>query len=250
MRWILIAFFACFFSSSFAQDASEKDSLIRLNRHYFEIAADDSVNHVYDKLVSYSEDGVKLERIFTRDGKVDRVVMTRARAREEEFYEQVTDQYNAYNELEWRKTENLLNQKYRTLYLFNNEVVGRVLAESDMLYYVARNGETEPRQQNFNDFEPQFSVPINDFYKFASKKFRLSAKLHPKEKPEWYLIAVLINEDGMVDQVEWANPLGGNPMVAEQYIRVIELWGNNFHPALDPFGHPVTKWWLIPFTLF
>ncbi|GAA0878762.1 hypothetical protein GCM10009119_17300 [Algoriphagus jejuensis] len=244
MRLILFFLFCYLPFLVCAQLPSENDTLIPLNRHYFEIAPEDTASHFYDKLVSFSENGTKLERIFTRDGKIQRVVITKPWT--EEFYEQVTDEYNAYNELAWRKTQNRNNGKYMTMYYYNNEVVGQVLSESDTLSYVARNGESEPKPQRFNDFDPQLSVPINEFYEFASKKFRLSAKLYPRQ-PEWYGIAVLVNEHGMVDQIEWANPMGGNPKVADQYIRVVELWGNNFHPALDSFGQPVSKWLTIPF---
>lgn len=243
MRWILLPFFACFFTPTFAQDASEKDTRIRLNRHFFEIAAEDSTNHIYDKLVSYSEDSTKLERIFTRDGKVQRVVITQMP--KEEYHEKITDQYNDYHELEWRKTENLNNGKFLTLYYFDNKVVGQVLSDSITLYHVARNGETEPTQQNFNDFEPQIVGPINEWHEFIFNNFRLSSGIRT-EKPETFWIAILVNKHGMVDQIEWANPLDGNPKIAEQYIRAVKLWGNNFTPAIDSFGNPVAKWLMIP----
>ncbi len=237
-------FFACFFSSSFAQDASEKDTLIHLNRHYFEIAAGDTINHAYNKLVSQLGNSAELERIFTLDQRVHRVALTKKTRYE--YLDRVTEQFDDYGQLEWRKTESLLIPKFFIQYFFNDEVIGHVFSDSRHLFHVARNGEDEPSQQRFNDFEPQINGPKKDWYEFVSKNLRLSTKLFP-ENPEEYWIAVLVNEHGMVDQVEWANPLGGNPKVAAQYIRVVKLWGNNFSPALDSFGHPVSKWLVIPF---
>ncbi|OOG77840.1 hypothetical protein B0E43_03495 [Algoriphagus sp. A40] len=225
---------------------AQTDTSIPLNKHYFEIYPEDSVNHVFNKLVSYSKDSTKLERIFTRDGKIQRVVMTKPPTKE--YHEQVTDQYNAYNELEWRRTENLLNSKFLTLYYFDNKKVGEILSESDTLFFVARNGETKPIQQSVNDFEPMIGGSKEDWSEFFAANIKLSAKLYSKEPAE-YWIAVLVNEYGIVNQVEWANHLGGNQKIASQLIRVLELWGNNFSPALDPFGHPVTKWLLIPFRM-
>lgn len=246
MRWILVTFFACYATFTFAQDPSEKDTLIRLNRHYFEIPAEDSVNHAYNKFISYSEDSARLERIFTREGKIQRVVMTKPPT--EGYHEQITDQYNAYNELEWRKTENLHNSKFLTLFYFDSKVVGEILSESDTLFYVARNGETEPTQQNFNDFEPLIRGNQEEWLEFFSDNFKLSTKLYSAEPAE-YWIAALVNEHGMVDQIEWANPLDGNPKIAKQYLRVVKLWGNNFTPAKDSFGNPVAEWLMIPFRM-
>jgi hypothetical protein len=240
MPWILCTLFFCLLTSAFAQQTGP----IRLNQHYFEIAAEDSTNHFFDKLVSYSSDSTMLERIFARDGKVHRVVITKPP--KEEYHERVTDQYNEYNELEWRKTENLNNGKFLTLYYFDNKVVGQVLSDSSTLYHVARNGETEPTQQNFNDFEPQIVGPIDEWHEFIFNNFQLSAKIRT-EKPETFWIAILVNKYGMVDQIEWANPLEGNPKIAAQFIRAVKRWGNNFTPAVDSFGHPVTKWLMIPF---
>ncbi|MBN7812811.1 hypothetical protein J0A68_17785 [Algoriphagus sp. H41] len=228
----------------FAQQPSESETRIRLNRHFFEIAAEDTASHVYDKLVSFSADSTKLERIFTREGQVQRVVMTQPPR--EEYYERVTDQYNEYHELEWRKTENLHNGKFLTVYYFDGKVVGQVLSDSTTLYHVARNGESEPTQQNFNDFEPQIAVPTAEWHEFLFDNLRLSTGIRT-DQPQIFWIAILVDEHGMAEQIEWANPLGGNPKVAKQYLRVVRLWGNNYTPALDSFGNPVAKWLMIPF---
>lgn len=60
-------------------------------------------------------------------------------------------------------------------------------------------------------------------------------------------MAVLVNSHGMVEKVEWANPNEENCKAASQFVRVVQRWGNNFHPALDSFGQPVSKWLQIPF---
>ncbi|GAA0878761.1 hypothetical protein GCM10009119_17290 [Algoriphagus jejuensis] len=246
MRLILFFLF-CFLSVPvFAQLPSEKETLVRLNKHFYEIPPEDTINHAYNKLVSSLGNSAKLERIYTLNQRLRRVVLTKHTRYED--LDRVTEQYGDYNELEWRKSENLLIPKFSTEYFFNDAVVGQVVSDSRHLFRVARNGENELTPQRFNDFEPQINGPKKDWYEFVSKQFRLSTKLQP-DRPEEYRIAVLVNEHGMVDKIEWANPLEGNPKVAAQYIRVVELWGNNFTPALDVFGNPVSKWLLIPFRI-
>jgi hypothetical protein len=236
--------FALITQSGFSQDAPKQDTLIRLNRHYFEIAAGDTINHAFNKLVSPLGNSAELERIFTLDQRVHRIILTRHTKYED--LDRVTEQFDEYGQLEWRKSENLLIPKFWVQYFFNDEVIAHVFSDSRHLFHVARNGENEPSQQRFNDFEPRINGLKKDWYEFVSKNLRLSTKLYP-EKPEEYWIAVLVNEHGRVDEIEWANPLGGNPKTAARYLHVVKLWGNNFSPALDAFGHPVSKWLLIPF---
>lgn len=245
MNWLFFfLLFTLAIPSAFSQETPAREVPIPLNRHYFKVAPGDSAQHVYDLLVSYAADSAKLERILTRDGRVHRVVMTQPPR--EEYHERVTDQYNEYQELEWRKTENLHNGKFLTLYYFDNEAVGQVLADSDSSFQIARNGTKDPIAQGFNDFEPRIVGDTEQWQQFVFKNFRLSAKLYPKE-PVLFWVAVLVNSHGMVEKVEWANPSEENRKAAAQFVRVVQLWGNNFHPALDSFGQPVSKWLMIPF---
>jgi hypothetical protein len=120
-----------------------------------------------------------LERIWTRDGTVHRVVMTWPP--EEKYHERITDQYNEYQELEWRKTENLHNGKFLTVYHFGGKPVGQVLADSDYSFQIARNGNDDPIVQGFNDFEPRVSGDPEEWKQFINKNFLLSNKLYPEE---------------------------------------------------------------------
>lgn len=242
MRWILIVILTFLLGQSFAQETSE--ALVRLNRHYFEIAEGDSTNHAYNMLVSYTKDSTRLERIFTLNNKISRIVWVYPE--KEKLHEMVVEQYNDYLELQWRSTINLLNFKSSTLYYLNNEVVGQLLAESSEQFFTIRAGETKPRPEKVNDFEPRINGFKDRWPSFFTTFLDFDKRLLPEYTEEFY-IAVLVNEQGVAEQIEWANPMGGNPQIADQYIRLIEKWGNNFSPALDPFGTPISKWLYVPF---
>jgi hypothetical protein len=247
MRRILAFLTFAFISQfSFSQENPAEAAPIPLNRHYFEIAPEDSINHVYDMLVSYSKDSMKLERIFTLDQKINRVVKTDPAT--DIYQEEVTDQYNDYSELQWRKTQNLLNKKSLTLYYYNDRLVGQILSDSKDLFHVARNGQTEPTQQNFNDFEPRINGLTEDWHAFIFNQLSLSQRMLPGKTQEFW-IAILVNQHGVVDKIEWANPKDQDPKMAQQFIRAIQKWGNNFLPAVDSFGNSVTKWLLVPFRI-
>ncbi|GAB3222525.1 hypothetical protein J0A67_11455 [Algoriphagus aestuariicola] len=244
MRWILTVIFTFLLGQSFAQEASE--TLIRLNRHYFEITPEDTINHVYNKLVSPLGNSARVERIFTLDQRLSRVVLTKHTRYQD--LDRVTEQFDEYGHLQWRRVESLVIPKISIQYFFDDQVVGKVLSGNRYIFHITRNGENGAAPKPYNDFEPQFNGLRKEWYEFVAKNFRLSMKLYP-EKPEDYWIAVLVSEHGLVEKIEWANPLEGNPKIAAEYVRVVKLWDNNFSPALDPYGHPVPKWLLIPFTV-
>jgi len=220
---------------------------IPLNKHYFEIPLGDSINHVYNMLVSYTKDSTRLERIFTLNNKVSRIVWIYPK--NEKLHEMVVEQYNDYLELQWRTTTNLLNFKSLTLYYFNNEVVGQLFAESHEQFLITRAGENKSTSKEFNDFEPQINGIKDRWPSFFKTFLDFDKRLLPEYIEEFY-VAVLVNEQGVAEQIEWANPMGGNPKIADQYIRLIEKWGDNFSPALDPFGTPISKWLYVPFKVY
>ncbi len=244
MRWILIVIFTFLLGQSFAQET--RDTLVRLNRHYFEIAPEDSLNHFYTKQVSPLGNSARVERIYTLDQRLHRIALTKHKKYQD--LDRVTEQFDDYGHLEWRKVESLLIPKFSTQYFFDDQVVGQVLSDNRYHFRITRNGENEATGKPANDFEPQFNGLRKEWYKFVSENFKLSAKLYPV-KAEEYVIAVLVSEHGLVEKIEWANPLEGNPKIAKEYLKLVKLWGNNFSPALDPYGRPITKWLLIPFTV-
>ncbi|HSF52922.1 MAG TPA: hypothetical protein VLA71_04190 [Algoriphagus sp.] len=238
MRSILpiIFFLIGFFPSlSFAQNPAP----IPLNKHYFEIDPEDSINHVFNKLVSYSKDSVKLERIFTLTNKVNRIIRTFPP--KDDFKEKIIEQYDAYGNLEWKSTINQANSKYLTTYFFDGQQVGQVLHEGNNKYQIMRSGEQEPREVVLNDFEPNPRTPQKDWNQFLNKKIISSRTHFPKEHQTIY-VAVYVNENGKATSVEWANPLDTDEIFANLFLEAVREWDHNFAPALDPFGNPVGKW--------
>lgn len=212
---------------------------IRLNKHYFEIPNEDSVNHVFNKIESYTKDSVKLERIFSLNNIVNRIVRTSLPA--EGFQEKVTEQYDAFGDLIWKSTTNLVNGKFLTTYFFDGVQVGQVLHEGNNKFQIIRSGESEPTEKIFNDFEPRTGTTQKDWVQFLNKKLNFGQDNWPSERQTIY-VAVYVNENGTPTTYEWANPLGSEEKYAYQYLEAVKDWNHNFSPAIDPFGNPVGKW--------
>jgi hypothetical protein len=51
--------------------AAQSPRRVFLNRHFFEIDPNDSLNHVFTKIISYTPDSVKIARIFNKENQLD-----------------------------------------------------------------------------------------------------------------------------------------------------------------------------------
>jgi hypothetical protein len=212
---------------------------IRLNRHYFEIPSEDSTNHVYNKTESFTKDSVKLERFFTLNNTINRIVRT-SKLREE-FQEEITEQYDAFGDLIWKRTHNLVNGKFLTTYFFDGVQVAQVLHEGNNKFQIIRSGELEPTEKIVNDFEPRSGTTQRDWSQFLNKKLQFGVGNWPSEKQTVY-IQVYVSENGNVTSAEWANPMGADEKYAHSFLEAVKEWDHNFSPAIDPFGNPVGKW--------
>lgn len=84
------------------------------------------------------------------------------------------------------------------------------------------------------------------FGSFISEKVTFYPSEFPKQR-QLAAIAVLINEQGEVTQLEWANPLGCEKKFADRYLKAVKSWKEGYTPALDENGVPVGKWRLFHF---
>ncbi|TDQ19701.1 hypothetical protein DFQ04_1526 [Algoriphagus boseongensis] len=241
--WISLVSFQVLLSiSSFAQSRVP----IRLNRHFYEIPKEDSLTHQFNKLVSYTPDSIKIERIFDLENRMIRQIKTFPPT--PDIHEKTTEQFEENGKLLWRRTENLLNDKFIQTYFHDNEQVGQVLYEGNRQYFTQRAGEPEPTLNFENDFLPQLFTGKEEWINYLSKNL----KVRPSELPDYdqkIIAALYVDEKGMVTQTEWANPLGGEKKFADRFIELIKEWNWSFLPAKDSFGNPKGEWITIPLNL-
>lgn len=212
---------------------------IPLNQHFFEISTTDTLNHVYNKIVSYAHDSVKIERSFTLENKLVRV--ERTSPHNHEFREYSVEKYAENGDLIEKTTVNMANSKYLSTYFHEGEQVGQAMHRGENKFRIFRNGYDEPKESLYNDFEPN---PIEDkqiFYTHIALKVSFTMSEYPKTK-QMAVIGVYIDEDGKATNVEWVNPLGTKQKLANKYLKAIKKWKYNYSPALDHRGSPVRMW--------
>lgn len=212
---------------------------IRLNQHYYEIPESDSVHHVYNKLVSYSADSTKIERIFDLENKINRIIRTEPRGKD---YQELQDEYFGKDgSLTSKTTANLANSKFIRTYFQADEQVGQVIYRGEHKYTIYRKGFDKPKEALENDFEPNPDESKSDFWFFISQRTKFSQLEWPSIR-KTVVIGLFIDEMGQVRQVEWANPMGAEKRVADKYLKAFKAWKKGFRPAKDLDGQPISAW--------
>ncbi|OOG77841.1 hypothetical protein [Algoriphagus sp. A40] len=245
MHRILVSLiFAFSFIDSFSQKNPAKTTPIPLNKHYFEIGAEDSADHVYNKLVSYSQDSTKLERIFALNNKVSRIIRTSPK--KEDFHEMIIEQYDSYGNLLWKETINQANTKFLRTYFFDGQQVAQVLHNGNRQYSIQRSGDAEPRELWYDDFFPKNVRVKKGEGLFSGLGFSLEGNEWP-EKQTLIYYGIYVNEKGEAETVEWVNPMSSEAKFAIPYLKTLEQWADKFDPAKDAFGNPVGQWLYLHF---
>lgn len=225
---------------------SQNKTIEKLNTHFYPVSEEDSASFSYFKMTSLTKDSVKLERIFDRKNRLIRVIKT-ALNPVADFKEKTTDTYDPQGNILSHRIDNLANGKFIETFFFDQKQVGQVLFEGNKTYHVIRNGEEKPSLKNSNDFEPRFTEPLETWNLYLINHLSIDQK-KVKESNQNVIVGILVDEIGMVKKVEWANPRGAEPYVAEKAIAAVKGWSRNFLPALDSFGNPTEKWLYVPIT--
>lgn len=240
VRFALVLVLLLSLSSLFAQTSPP----IPLNEHFFEINPTDTTHHRYNKLVSYTADSVKIERMFTLENKLVRI--DRTHPKDTQYHEYSIEKYALDGKLLEKTTINLANTKYISTYFHENEQVGQVVYRGESKYSIFRKGYAEPRESLYNDFLPNPIERKKVFTSFIGPK----VKFYPREFPiysQQIWIALLIDESGEIVKIEWANPLGCEERFVERYFKAIQSWKEGFTPAQDHFGNPQRGWFYTHF---
>lgn len=223
---------------------AQKKSIQTLNHHFFPISEEDSTSFSYFKMTSLTKDSTQLERIFDRKNRIIKVIKTKL-SPTKEFQEKSTETYDPLGNLISQKITNLANGKFIETFFFDGKQVAQVLFEGNKNYRIIRSGEEQPTLKHVNDFEPQFTEPLETWNLYLLNHLKIDQK-KVKEANQRVIVGILVDEVGMVKKVEWANPQGAEPYVAERAISTVKGWNRNFLPALDAFGNPIEKWLYIP----
>ncbi|MFC3417454.1 hypothetical protein [Algoriphagus hitonicola] len=223
---------------------SQNKTIEKLNKHFYPISEEDSASFSYFIMTSLTKDSVKLKRIFDRKNRLIKVIKTEPNTAED-FKEKTTETYDPQGNILSQRIANLANGKFIETFFFDEKQVGQVLFEGNQTYHVIRNGEEKPSMKNSNDFEPQFTEPLETWNLYLLNHLKIDQK-KVKEANQRVIVGILVDEVGLVKKVEWANPLGAEPYVAERAIAAVKGWGRNFLPALDSFENPTKKWLYVP----
>ena len=239
IRLILGLIFVVLFGALPQNGIGQSLKPIRLNQHYHEISDRDSINHFFNKLVSYTGDSTKIERIYNLKNQINRIIRTSPRI--DEYQEFMLEQFDENSQLQYKTTVNLVNSKFITSYFKDGVQIAQVRYRGEHKYTIYRPGYEKPKEMLENDFDPNPNETKRDFSFFISQRTKFTSTEWPSIK-QLVVIGLHINEFGEVTEVTWVNPLDAEKRVAEKFIKALKAWKKGFHPAKDVDGNPVSKW--------
>lgn len=231
--FILFAFLTCLAVNA------QKPEFIPLNQHFYEISPDQSQDMVYQKMVSFTSDSIKIERFFNLDNRLVRIIRTDLK--KNEYQEFTMEEFDLEGNLIHRRVANLFNSKFIATYYSEIEQIAQIFYRGEHKYTIFRKGYEKPLEMLENDFEPYPKDEKARFSYFISQKTGIPVNKWPKER-QLIVVGVLVDTEGNVKNVEWVNPLGGAPEIAEIFVKAVKSWKKGYVPASDPYGTPVEKW--------
>lgn len=219
-------------------------SIEPLNRHFINIAPEDSVNIAFLKISTELSDNLKIIRYYDLSNRIIKKE-TIGYNPDGGYREKTVQEYDSLGDLVSLHIQNLENQLSITTYYFDGKQVAQLIYEGNGNYSVIRNGENSPQQLEKNNFTPQLNASKEEWGKFFNRNFKVNG-MRIKEDSQYALIAVLIDENGNRKEIEVANPHQVEDYFEQKALELILKWGDNYLPALDPFGNPIEKWLYIP----
>lgn len=218
---------------------AQTPEFIQLNRHFYEIPAEQNQDIVIRKMISTSSDSIRIERFFTLENQLVRVIRTDLKKKE--FQEFTIEEYDLEGNLIHRRVANLLNSKFIATYFLNGEQVGQIIYRGEHKYTIYRKGYEKPLERLENDFEPYPKDEKVRFPDLIAQKTGLPINKWPKTR-QFIVVGVLVDTLGKAKKIEWVNPMGADPEIADKFVRAVKSWKKGYVPALDPLGTPVEKW--------
>lgn len=230
---VLFAFLLCLTAQG------QSPEFIPLNEHFYELPPEQIQNKKYQKMISITSDSIQIERFFTLENKLIRVV--RMDLKKNEYQEFTMEEFDLDGNLTHQRTANLFNSKFIASYFEKGELVGQIFYRGEHKYTIYRKGYEKPLEMLENDFEPYPKDEKARFMDVVSQKTGIPYNKWPKDR-QLVIVGVKVDLEGNVKTIEWVNPSGASPEIAEVFVKAVASWKKGYVPAKDFWGNPVEKW--------
>lgn len=216
---------------------------IKLNRHFQEIVDTDSVHFHYTKMETLSKTGETVTWIFDLQNKMVRQ-SKKGLNPVENYNQEITETFDSTSKLLSQRITNLDNRKYVEFHYEDGVKRAQVISLGNDLFEIWRNNPDSLYTSDHDDFLP--GLDKKEWQNFLIKNLRYPQEARNSRAEGTVILAILVNENGEIEESEVANDAFVNPHLAKEALRVLRMFKGKFAPAINLDGHPESKWINIP----
>lgn len=221
----------------------QERTTVKLNRHFQEIVDTDSVHHHYTKMETLSKTGETVTWIFDLQNKM--VKQSKKGLNPVENYNQeITETFDSTSKLLSQRITNLDNRKYVEFHYRDGVKKAQVISHGNDLFEIWRNNPDSLYTNDHDDFGP--GLDKKEWQNFLIKNLRYPQEARNSRAEGTVILAILVNENGEIEESEVANEAFVNPHLAKEALRVLRMFKGKFTPAINLEGQAEAMWITIP----
>jgi TonB family protein len=236
---ILLTFCFPFCLKAIAQERTTT----KLNRHFFEIQNKDTKNHHFNRVESVTQNGDTLIWIFDLQNRMVKQSKKGLNI-EGNFNQEITETFDSANRLINQRVTNLDNSKYVIFYYTDGVKKAEVTRQGNEVYEIWRNNPDSIYSAKHNDFEA--FLDKDDWNTHLMKNLRYPVEARRYGASGLVQVALLIDKEGNVKEVDIANESLVNTYLGKEAQRVAKLYKGKCIPATNIEGEPEESWITVP----
>lgn len=226
---LFIVLSSCISFSLFAQGRE----IIALNQYRGPLDESKLEKHTYNKIITFSADSTKIEKIYTLDNKL------RSTSRERYnpdlgYIEAVTQNYDSLSNHISTRFKNVENEMWMEVFFENGEEVSRLQYSGNKMYRFDIVGVEKPTISTTNPLDPSFIPDRTHFMNYFKSRY-----LHSGDRESGnVIVGIHTDEKGEVTKIECLNKGEAPNYMTNQVMKIFNSYDFKFEPALDIKGNP------------
>lgn len=215
----------------------------KLNQHLYPVEESDTANHKFNKVETVTATGETVAWIFDLQNRMIRQSKTGIHPTEN-FNQEIIETFDSTNQLTSQKIYNLDNRKYITFYYQDGVKKAQVIHHGQDVFDIWRNNPDSLYTSDYDDFGPGLNKKV--WNSFLAKNLRYPSEARKVGAEGTVIIALLVDENGKIKDAAIANSAFINATLANEALRVVNLFKGKFIPAKNLKGEPEEIWFTLP----
>lgn len=221
----------------------QERTTVKLNRHFQEIVDIDSVHHFYTKMETLSKTGETVTWVFDLQNRMVRQSKTGLNPAEN-YNQEITETFDSTSQLLSQRITNLDNRKYVEFHYRDGIKKAQVISHGNDVFEIWRNNPDSLYTSDHDDFGPGLDKKV--WQNFLAKNLRYPTEARNSRAEGTVILAILVNENGEIEESEVANEAFANPHLVKEALRVLRTFKGKFTPAINLEGKAEAMWITIP----